>query len=403
MIFKKGVVHISLIVLALVGLAVASSLSVSARYTTVGRPFGNFREKLCIANPGSIFCKGKINTSPRSTPIPSLPPSVEKGPCYPVGDVNGNGVVNASDAEAILHYIAGTKSIDPYKDRADVNKDGAVTSVDAQLIRQYQAGSITTFAACGSQTTNNKISWKTPYASLEADDFYIELNGKKFVGRGSLTRFDSSPPYQQKMTLEREWTENGVKMRIYIYFSSNGANWNVDKISTYNGRNPGDWIHFNGFQGTLIGKTLIQEMVVLNFPPAGSPRQGTPPAELGIQGTIYFKNLKLQAFMTPTGCALQRPTVSFDPKYPAPWQIITATITAGPECAGKKISLESHWSGGALLERCSLSLSGTKSMCTVRFSLASFLSNGYYFQAGIDLDDNGTYENWSEGVTLYGQ
>ncbi|OGE10559.1 hypothetical protein A3A60_02285 [Candidatus Curtissbacteria bacterium RIFCSPLOWO2_01_FULL_42_26] len=214
MIIRKGVVQIGLIVLALVGLAFATSLSVSARYTTVGRPFGNFRERLCIANPGSIFCKGKINTSPRSTPSPSLPPSVEKGPCYPIGDVNGNGVVNASDAEAILHYIAGTKSIDPYKDRADVNKDGAITSVDAQLIRQYLAGSIKTFAACSSSPNPSSVVLKSISPSSANIGIVITLSGSGFGPvKGEVIVYDQNEVNNRPATIST-WTATMIKAKV---------------------------------------------------------------------------------------------------------------------------------------------------------------------------------------------
>ncbi|MBI4038010.1 hypothetical protein HY382_03125 [Candidatus Curtissbacteria bacterium] len=67
-----------------------------------------------------------------------------KGPCYPYGDVNYDGLVNATDSQQILKVVAGTIQFKSDPKYADVDADGKVTSVDALLIQRYIAGLITT-------------------------------------------------------------------------------------------------------------------------------------------------------------------------------------------------------------------------------------------------------------------
>lgn len=56
---------------------------------------------------------------------------------YVVGDINGDGVVDAKDLQLIQDYIMGyiTLSNKEFK-AADINKDGKVTSTDYMLLKQ---------------------------------------------------------------------------------------------------------------------------------------------------------------------------------------------------------------------------------------------------------------------------
>jgi len=60
------------------------------------------------------------------------------------GDADGNGTVNATDAQVILQFDAGLASSLGCEACADVN-GGGVTAQDAQLILQYDAGLISSF------------------------------------------------------------------------------------------------------------------------------------------------------------------------------------------------------------------------------------------------------------------
>lgn len=63
-----------------------------------------------------------------------------------VGDVNGDGDVDAMDAAEILRYDAGLKSLeDAQKALADVNGDGDVDALDSAKILQFDAGIIEKF------------------------------------------------------------------------------------------------------------------------------------------------------------------------------------------------------------------------------------------------------------------
>jgi hypothetical protein len=57
------------------------------------------------------------------------------------GDVDGNGVVDAGDAERILEAIVGTRTLSPAeRAAADVDDDGDVDVADAHRLRRRAAG-----------------------------------------------------------------------------------------------------------------------------------------------------------------------------------------------------------------------------------------------------------------------
>ena len=54
------------------------------------------------------------------------------------GDVNGDGVVNITDASFVAQYLEGTRTFTPCQlIAADVDGDGIVTTTDAQYIANY--------------------------------------------------------------------------------------------------------------------------------------------------------------------------------------------------------------------------------------------------------------------------
>ena len=56
------------------------------------------------------------------------------------GDVNGDGKVDAEDAQLVLDYEAQCISALPFPAAADVSGDGVVDSNDAVLIIQFENG-----------------------------------------------------------------------------------------------------------------------------------------------------------------------------------------------------------------------------------------------------------------------
>lgn len=68
-----------------------------------------------------------------------------------LGDVNGDGTIDKTDAHIILDYEAGLRKAAPPLQTADVSGDGTIDSNDAVLIIQYAAGKIAAFPAAGRQ------------------------------------------------------------------------------------------------------------------------------------------------------------------------------------------------------------------------------------------------------------
>ena len=59
---------------------------------------------------------------------------------FVTGDVNGDGVVNISDAVALLRYLAGDESVNIIIGNSDMNGDGTVNISDAVTLLRRLAG-----------------------------------------------------------------------------------------------------------------------------------------------------------------------------------------------------------------------------------------------------------------------
>lgn len=154
--------------------------------------------------------------------------------------------------------------------------------------------------SCESTTTKTSVNWTTSDVSLVADDFYIIANGQKFSQPIQNFKIQSDPAESDSethTTLETTWQENGVEMRLFMYFKHDGTDWWSNELRIYNGTQAGGWIYFtqgnsgtvanqkaNGYFTTKLGDRYNRSGVV------------TYTTSTGGSGELHFENLRLQAF-----------------------------------------------------------------------------------------------------------
>jgi hypothetical protein len=92
------------------------------------------------------------------------------------------------------------------------------------------------------------IDWVTPDITLRADSVTIDVNGTVFAPvAGSRVKVTSDTLDATYTTFEADWTEHGAPMRWYLSFRSDGTDWWMDEMRTYDGASPqGDWVYFPG-------------------------------------------------------------------------------------------------------------------------------------------------------------
>jgi hypothetical protein len=159
-------------------------------------------------------------------------------------------------------------------------------------------------------TSGPKFSFVTQQVSLTADDFWIEVGGKRFTTLGAKVDVRSDPgsgtnnTYQ---TLELTWIEHEVEMRLFIYFDSDGKEWSSKEFRTYNGNAQADWVTFKGdfFRS-----------------PLGSPFTGVfdqAATDNSVTSHLHIEGLQLHAFL-----GLRSPVTS--PQTPSTLLALAATI-----------------------------------------------------------------------------
>jgi hypothetical protein len=100
---------------------------------------------------------------------------------------------------------------------------------------------------------NLQISWKTDVVMLTATGFSIEVGGKTFRATPPKVDVRSDPGDATYRTLETTWMENGVEMRLFLYFANDATSWWVSEVRIYNGAPNGNWLYAKGplFQAPL--------------------------------------------------------------------------------------------------------------------------------------------------------
>lgn len=133
----------------------------------------------------------------------------------------------------------------------------------------------------------NPVNWSTPYASLKATDFYIRVGDKRFFGQEPIRiRSDAG---QEMTTLEAEWRENGVEMRLYMYFRKNpNGEWEMYDLRTYNDQIQGDWIYYQVSSGNKVTSVSGDR----NY----SAQRTFIPVN-GLDAEVYCQDCDINAFM----------------------------------------------------------------------------------------------------------
>lgn len=151
--------------------------------------------------------------------------------------------------------------------------------------------------------TSPPIYWSTPYVTFEAEEFVIKVNNKVFTAMGQSVRLNSDPGKKNigkedvhtiditpsgggiendYTTLEVEWREHGVEMRLNLYFGAGDTHWWVTEIRHYNGTQRGRWVYYRDiYFRTPRGESFMGDVELV----AGPHNEAV--------GSLTIRNLKL--------------------------------------------------------------------------------------------------------------
>ncbi len=91
--------------------------------------------------------------------------------------------------------------------------------------------------------SGNGLQLSTDQVLFTAESVVIEVGGRQYTPTQAEVHSDPHPTYQ---TLEIQWREHGVEMRLYFYFSRDETSWKVDEVRVYDGRPQGEWVAIPG-------------------------------------------------------------------------------------------------------------------------------------------------------------
>src|SRR3990170_5442216 len=151
------------------------------------------------------------------------------------------------------------------------------------------------------------ITWVTDTVYMKADSFTIRVNDLYFHADEGTVNVRSDPGNPTYTTLEAIWQENGVEMRLFMYFHADNTSWWTSEMRIYNGLNPGDWIYFyNPVPRTPLGQAYFGNYGFIT----GSV---TSPAEVSFEGWVLlpFRNGIIPS-VTPISTPTPLPTPGFN-------------------------------------------------------------------------------------------
>lgn len=171
-----------------------------------------------------------------------------------------------------------------------------ITVILAQQIQdiRQRAAEVDATPATPPDLPNHSIFWKTASAELKVGEFYVDVNGKRFYSNNTvqLSSDPSNNTNPDYTTLEATWNENGVEMRMNMYFTySNTGLWKLYDLRTYDGSPSGNWVYY---EPTNQSGEYIESKLGNPYANAGiiefRSKNDNPPA------TIHFENTVVYAF-----------------------------------------------------------------------------------------------------------
>ncbi len=117
------------------------------------------------------------------------------------------------------------------------------------------------------EAPRHSIDWRTNVVSLTATNLAIDADGRSFVGEKPIL-LHSDPGSSRYWTLEATWHEDGVEMRLFIYFAADDTSWWATEIRTYDGHRPANWIEYLGtFFKRPLGQAYLGDLDVTSSDP----------------------------------------------------------------------------------------------------------------------------------------
>jgi hypothetical protein len=145
-------------------------------------------------------------------------------------------------------------------------------------------------SAAPSSSPAPAVHWKTQVVDLAADAFAVAANGLDFTTAGAEPEVHSDPGSADYWTLELIWTEHDREQRLFMYFGSDGTDWWVDEIRTYDGYEEGEWIYAYGpFFKTPLGETYEGDVRIDLL---GRGRPGDP--DTNVPGVLTIEGMRLR-------------------------------------------------------------------------------------------------------------
>lgn len=135
----------------------------------------NMASLLCAISLSLLsFCTtvsaANTSPSPSANPLPTMPPPQVTGVINKIllGDVDGNGVINAIDFAQYRLYLLGKLDYLPLN-LGDINKSGSIDAVDFAIVRKYILGMATPI--CEVVTPSSTTPVVTPGPNTKVDDW----------------------------------------------------------------------------------------------------------------------------------------------------------------------------------------------------------------------------------------
>lgn len=90
----------------------------------------------------------------------------------------------------------------------------------------------------------DRLQLSTDEVLFTAESVIIEVGGQQYSPPESVELH--SDPHPTFQTLELQWRDHGVEMRLFFYFSRDADSWKVDEVRVYDGRPQGEWVAIPG-------------------------------------------------------------------------------------------------------------------------------------------------------------